>query len=73
MAASWSSISQTFMVKIEMYLSRKMKISICVMSIKTIYKQYIIGNWMYTLHVYSFFKNKQITKENKEIVLTINI
>ena len=27
------------------------------------YNQNIIDNWMYTLHVYSFFKNKHITKK----------
>ena len=43
------------------------------MSVKTILKQYIIDNWMYTLHVYSFFKNKQITKKKSvEIFIMVS-
>jgi hypothetical protein len=51
-----------------MYLSMKMKL-VYVWWVSKQYKQYIIDNWMYTLHVYSIFKNKQITKK-KHVALS---
>jgi hypothetical protein len=46
----------------------------CQNNIKTIYKQYIIDNWMYTLHIYSFFfKNKQIKKKKESVKISIMV